>query len=131
MLRDGFVDNGWQRCVSDPCIYILRQQALCSPYGTRLCVRRRTHGLAFPHGSGEKIYPNPLGSLQYAALCTRLDVSTVPSILGSAQAKPNEDHLQALKKVVRYFKGTINMRLAFRGVGGDHSLHLPCFADGD
>jgi hypothetical protein len=43
------------------------------------------------------IYPNLLGSLQYAAVCTRQDVSTSLSILGFAQAHPTEAHLQALK----------------------------------
>jgi hypothetical protein len=33
---------------------------------------------------------------------SRPDVSTTLSILGFAQAKPNEAHLQALKMVVRY-----------------------------
>jgi hypothetical protein len=52
------------------------------------------------------------------------------SILGSAQASPTDDHLEALKKVLRYLHGTIDMRLTLGG-GTDHSLQLIGFADAD
>jgi hypothetical protein len=71
-----------------------------------------------------------LGSLQYAAVFTRPDVSTALSILGSAQASPTEAHLQAMTKVLRYLHGTIDMRLPLGG-GTDHSLQLTGFADAD
>jgi uncharacterized protein YqfB (UPF0267 family) len=76
------------------------------------------------------IYPNLLDSLQYAAVCTRPDVSTTLSILCCTHANPTEVHLQALKKVVRYFKGTIQLRMTLKG-GTDHSFQLTCFADAD
>jgi hypothetical protein len=47
------------------------------------------------------VYPSLLGSLQYAAVCTRLHVYTALSILGYAQANPTEAYLYALNKVVR------------------------------
>jgi hypothetical protein len=56
-----------------------------------------------------------MGSLDYAAVCTRPDVSTTLSNLSCAQAKPREVHLQALKKVVRYLKGKINSRTPLGG----------------
>jgi hypothetical protein len=61
------------------------------------------------------VYPSLPGSLHYAAVCTRPDVSTALSILGSAQASPTDAHLQALKKVFRYFHGTIDMRMTLGG----------------
>jgi hypothetical protein len=60
----------------------------------------------------------PRANRQYAAVCTRPDVSTALSILGSAQAHPTEVHLQATKNVVRYLKGTLHLRLTF-GEGED------------
>jgi hypothetical protein len=63
-------------------------------------------------GVAKDIYPSLLGSLQYAAVSTRRNVSTALSIIGSPQAHPIEVHLQALKKVVRYLKGTIQLRLS-------------------
>jgi hypothetical protein len=62
------------------------------------------------------IYPSLLGSLHYAAVCTRPDISTALSILGSAQANPMVPHMQALKKVLRYLKGSPSMSLTLGGV---------------
>jgi hypothetical protein len=68
-------------------------------------------------GVAKDVYPSLLGSLQYAAVCTRPDVSTALSILGSAQASPTDAHLQALNKVLRYLHGTIDMRMTLGGRG--------------
>jgi hypothetical protein len=57
------------------------------------------------------VYPSLLDSMQYVDVCPRPDVSTTLSILGFAPANPTEAHLQALKKVVRYLKGTMEQRL--------------------
>jgi hypothetical protein len=62
------------------------------------------------------IYPSLLGSLQYAAVCTRPDISIALSILGSAHANPTVAHMQALKKVLRYLKGSPIMSLTLGGV---------------
>jgi hypothetical protein len=82
-------------------------------------------------GVAKDVYPSLLGSLQYAAMCTRPDVSTALSKLGFAQANPTEAHLQALKKVVRYMKGTLELRLTLGGGGSDHGLQLTGFVDAD
>jgi hypothetical protein len=83
-------------------------------------------------GVAKDVYPSLLGSLQYAAIWTRPDVSTALSILGSAQASPTDAHLHALKKALRYLHGTIDMRLTLGGGWGtDHILQLTCFADAD
>jgi hypothetical protein len=71
-----------------------------------------------------------MGSLQNAAVCTRPDVTTALSILGSAQASPTDAHMQAVKNVLRYFHGTIDMPMMLWG-GTDHSLQLTCFDDAD
>jgi hypothetical protein len=69
-------------------------------------------------GVAKDVYPSPLGSLPYAAVCTRPDVSTALSILGSVQAPPPDAHMQALKKVLRYLHGAIDMRLTLGGGKG-------------
>jgi hypothetical protein len=81
-------------------------------------------------GVAKDVYPSLMGSLQYAAVYTRPDVSTALSILGSAQASPTDAHVQALKKVLRYLHGTIDMRLTL-GSGTDHSLQFTSVADAD
>jgi hypothetical protein len=81
-------------------------------------------------GVAKDVYPGLLGSLQYAAVCTRPNVSTALSILDSAQASPTDAHLHALKKVLLYVPGTIDMRLTLGG-STDHILQLAGFADAD
>jgi hypothetical protein len=49
-------------------------------------------------GVANDVYPSLMGSLPYASVFTRPDVSTALSILGSAQASPTEAHLRALKR---------------------------------
>jgi hypothetical protein len=78
-------------------------------------------------GVAKDVYPSLMGSFQYAAACTRPDVSTALSILGSAQASLTDAHLQALKKVLRYLHGTIDMRLTLGGGHGPQSpTHMLC-----
>jgi hypothetical protein len=69
----------------------------------------------------KNVYPNLLDILRYAVVCTRQDVSTALIFLGSAKAHPTEAHLHALKKVVRYLKGTFDLRLTLGG-GADHRI---------
>jgi hypothetical protein len=71
-----------------------------------------------------------MGSMQYAVVCTRPDISTALRILGSAKATPSVAHMQAMKKVLRYLKGSHNMCLILGG-GADNSLQLTGFADAD
>jgi hypothetical protein len=66
-------------------------------------------------GMAKDVYPSLLGSLQYAVVYTRPDVTTALSILGSAEAHPTEAHLHALKKVINYLHGFVDMRLTLRG----------------
>jgi hypothetical protein len=56
------------------------------------------------------VHPGLLDNLQYAAVSTRPYVSTALGILGSAHAHPTEAYLLALKKVVRYLQGTLDLR---------------------
>jgi hypothetical protein len=73
------------------------------------------------------VYPSLLGSLHCAAVCTRPDVSTALNILGSAHASPTDAYMQALKKVLRYMHGTIDMRLTLGGGHGPQSpAHMLC-----
>jgi hypothetical protein len=76
-------------------------------------------------GVAKDVYPSLMGSLQYAAVCTRPTASTALSILGSAQASPTDTHLHALKNVLRYLHGTIDMRVTL-GHGPQSPTHRLC-----
>jgi hypothetical protein len=83
-------------------------------------------------GVAKDVYPSLMGSLQYAAVCTRPDVSTALSILGSAQASPRT-HTCTLSK--RSFDTSMAPSTCAcrwgRGGGADHTLQLIGFADAD
>jgi hypothetical protein len=73
-------------------------------------------------GKELEIYPGLFGSLQYAAVCTRPDISTAFSIMESAHANPTEAHMHALKKMWLYLKGTPNIHEP-SGEGGVQTTH--------
>jgi hypothetical protein len=81
-------------------------------------------------GTDRDIYPSLLGSLKYAAVCTRPDISTALCILGLAQASPTVAHMQVMTKVLRYLKGSSIMSMTLGGVT-DNSLQLIGFVDVD
>jgi hypothetical protein len=81
-------------------------------------------------GHARDVYPSLLGSLQYAVICSRPDIATALSILGSAQANPSFHHFQAMKKVLRYLKDTISMRLTLGGSDAE-SIQLSGYANAD
>jgi hypothetical protein len=78
-------------------------------------------------GVAKNVYPSLVGSLQHAAVCTRPDVSTALSILGSAETSPTDAHMHALKKDLRYLHGTIDMLLTLGGgYGPQPPTHMLC-----
>ena len=58
-----------------------------------------------------------LGSIMYIMLQTRPDIAYAVSKLSQYSSKPNEKHLQALKRVLRYLSGTKDLGLTFDGKG--------------
>ena len=59
-------------------------------------------------------YASLVGSLMYAQVCTRPDISHAVGMLGRFQSNPGIAHWKAAKKVLRYLKGTRNYMLTYR-----------------
>jgi len=59
-------------------------------------------------------YASAVGSLMYAQVCTRPDISYVVGVLGRYQSNPGVDHWRAAKKVMRYLQGTKNFMLMYK-----------------
>ena len=77
-----------------------------------------------------------VGSLMYAAIRTRPDISYALGLLSSYNANPRTRHLTAAKRVLRYLKKTKDLKLVYTGtigiadIGtGKHDLHG--FVDSD
>ena len=49
-----------------------------------------------------------IGSLLYAAIATRPDIAYAVGVLSKFCASPDESHLTAAKRVLRYLKGTLH-----------------------
>jgi hypothetical protein len=91
-----------------------KQSCMPMDLGFLAAISKQTH--VSLTGTDRDIYPSLLGSLHYAAVCTRPDISTALSILGSAHANPTVAHMQAFKKVLRYLKGSPIMSMTLGGV---------------
>ncbi|GKE48481.1 retrovirus-related pol polyprotein from transposon TNT 1-94 [Tanacetum coccineum] len=73
------------------------------------------------------LYRGMIGSLMYLT-ASRPDLNYVVCLCAWYQAKPNEKHLQAMKRIFRYLNGTINMGLWYLK---DTDMSLTAYADVD
>ena len=58
-------------------------------------------------------YSSVVGSLMYAMVCTRPDLSHAVSVVSRYMHNPGKDHWKAVKWILRYVKGTIGKGLVF------------------
>ena len=58
-------------------------------------------------------YASVVGSLMYAMVCTRPDLSQAVSMISRYMHDPGRGHWEAVKWVLRYIKGTIDVGLVF------------------
>nr|GEY73902.1 uncharacterized mitochondrial protein AtMg00810-like [Tanacetum cinerariifolium] len=73
------------------------------------------------------LYRGLIGSLMYLTASIP-DLIYVVCLCARYQAKPTEKHLQAMKRIFRYLKGTINMGLWY---SKDTDMSLTAYADAD
>ena len=73
-------------------------------------------------------YKSMIGSLLYAAIATRPDISHAVGALSKFSSAPTEVHLTAVKRFLRYLKGTIGLSLQYK-----HTLNseIVGFSDAD
>ncbi|GKC75273.1 retrovirus-related pol polyprotein from transposon TNT 1-94 [Tanacetum coccineum] len=73
------------------------------------------------------LYRGMIGSLMYLT-SSRPDLIYAVCLCARYQEKPTEKHLQAVKRIFRYLKGTINMGLWY---SKDTGISLTAYADAD
>lgn len=73
-------------------------------------------------------YRNAIGSLMYAMVCTRPDICQAVGSVSRYQSDPGPAHWQAVKRIMRYLKGTADYALCYRG---GESLRLEGYSDAD
>ena len=64
-------------------------------------------------------YASSIGSIMYAMLCTRPDVSYALSITSRYQSDPGESHWTAVKNILKYFRRSKDMFLVYGGLEDD------------
>lgn len=74
-------------------------------------------------------YLSILGSLSYLAIGTRPDLSFAVNFLARFSSKPNKDHWNAIKHLLRYVSGTKNEGILFQANSDDTSLVTYCDAN--
>lgn len=71
-------------------------------------------------------YQELIGRLMYLSVCTRPDLSFALSCLSQFNNEPRQPHMSALKRILRYLKGTAHYRLEF---GRNTVRSIECEAD--
>ena len=69
-----------------------------------------------------------IGSLNYAAICTRPDLSTAVGMLSKFMQRPGKEHWVGIKRVLRYVQSTLNYGLVFRQ---SDAFRLQAYSDSD
>jgi len=59
-------------------------------------------------------YTNAVGALMYAMVCTRPDLSHAVSMVSRYMHNPGKEHWQAVKWILRYILGTIDVGIKFQ-----------------
>ena len=59
-------------------------------------------------------YASAVGNLMYAMMCTRPDLSQAISMVSRYMYDPGKGHWEAVKWILQYIKGTIDIDLIFK-----------------
>lgn len=74
-------------------------------------------------------YQEAVGSILYLAQCTRPDVSFSIAVVSQFNQNPGFVHWKAVKRILRYLKGTLNTKLVFTKDRNETNLHGHCDSD--
>jgi hypothetical protein len=80
-------------------------------------------------------YMSAIGSLLYAAIASRPDIAHAVNVVSKFAQTPGQAHWVAVKRILRYIKGTVNRPLVFRSKGAlvnnNKELNVSVFTDAD
>jgi hypothetical protein len=74
-------------------------------------------------------YQKAIGSILYAALSTRPDITYPTSVFGRYAAQPSTLHWEAVKHLLRFLQGTSNYKLTIYDPSLRHDSSILCYAD--
>jgi hypothetical protein len=105
----------------------------CKPIGTPLDTKVKFVKLsneeydADAPRMGSVPYKSTVGSLMYAMVATRADLAFAISTVSQHMATPGWSHWMAVKRIMRYLKGSLHLKLQ---LGGQH-IKLKGYCDAD
>lgn len=67
-------------------------------------------------------YANAVGSLMYAMVCTRPDISHAVSVVSRYMSNPGKRHWEAVKWIMRYLRGSTDVSLIYDGNQASESV---------
>ena len=86
----------------------------CKPASTPKEIGKRFEKLKDGENTtSQKEYQATIGSLTYAAIATRPDISYAVGVLSQIISCPGQAHFQGVKRILRYLKGTLHYGLKF------------------
>lgn len=91
----------------------------CNPVTTPLDPNQKLTSDMSPKNEEDRIkmqdvqYREAVGSLLYASQETRPDIAHAVGIVSKYLSNPSQAHWKAVKRIMRYLKGTINAKLAY------------------
>ena len=97
---------------------------VCTPFDSHMCL--------FPTKNdsdviNKKEYASIIGSLRYATDCTRPDIAYAVGVLSRFTSKPNFTHWNAIHRIMRYPKRTLDYGLFYK----KYPAVLEGFSDAD
>ena len=97
---------------------------VCTPFDSHVCL--------FPTKNdsdviNQKEYASIIGSLRYATDCTRPDIAYAVGVLSRFTSKPNFTHWNAIHRIMRYLKRTLDYGLFYK----KYPAVLEGFSDAD
>ena len=76
----------------------------------------------------QQLYQSAIGSLLYLSVSTRPDITYAVSTLARFSSNPTKQHWTALKRILRYLKGTVNYGINYSKKDSQDCI---CYSDAD
>uniref|UniRef100_A0A2N9GLP2 Gag-Pol polyprotein n=1 Tax=Fagus sylvatica TaxID=28930 RepID=A0A2N9GLP2_FAGSY len=93
----------------------------CKPIPTPLPINFKLSSSMSPSNEAERMemsrvpYASAVGSLMFAMVCTRPDIAQAVGVVSRYMVNPGKEHWSAVKRILRYVKGTSNVALCYGG----------------
>ncbi|GJU38493.1 hypothetical protein Tco_1191450 [Tanacetum coccineum] len=105
----------------------------CKPISTPFPTNIKLSSKMSPSSEKERMemsrvpYASAVGSLMFAMICTRPDIAHAVGVVSRYMAEPGKKHWEAVKRILRYIKGTSDVALCYEESG----LSVKGYVDSD